>query len=794
MKRRLHLLACLLALNLAIFANTNPINKTQTIHGTVLDATNEYPLIGANVVLVNSNPINGTSTDVNGNFTLKDVPVGRQNFQISYLGYKTKTIGNLLVISGKETTLTINLEEDVTTVEEVTVNANFEKHKALNEMASISARTFSVEETERFAGSLGDPAKMVSNYAGVSTGNDGRNDIIIRGNSPSGVLWRLEGVEVPNPNHFGAIGTTGGSVGMINNNLLTNSDFLTGAFPAEYGNALAGAFDLNMRSGNSHNHEFTGQIGMGGFELGAEGPLFNTGNGQKASYLANVRVSTMEVMDALGSDVGTGGSIPEYKDMTFMLDIPGTKAGRFKVFGLWGKSYIELGRNIEDTAETSYTARGTGVDFGSGLMVLGASHTYFFNPKTRIKTTVSYQSTFSDTKYDSLKTDGFMPVSRSEFKEDKLSVATQLKYKLNKKNNITFGLKGDFFGINYLDSTIDTDYQRFLIQTDIEGNTSLYQAYAEWQHKFDNHITSYVGINSQTYSQTMETTFEPRLGLKWQFHSKHSLNAGFGIHSQIHPKVVYFAETYDENTDSYFRTNEDLKSTKSQHYVLGHNYLIAKNLNIRTEVYYQNLYSVPVKESFPELSMLNSGADFGVYIDDSLVNEGTGSNYGLELTFEKYLSKGYYFLLTTSLYESKYKGYDKKERNTAFNGNFMLNFLAGYEWALNEKLMLTFDLRTAWAGGNRYIPIDLEASEANNYPEYDYENAYEKRYKDYFRTDFRIGIKHNARKYSQEFNVDLQNLTNHKNLFMESYDADKNELYNIYQTGFYPMVTYRINF
>lgn len=782
--------ACLLTIVSAISAN----NKTQTIRGQVLDATNGYPLIGANIILLNSTPVNGTATDVNGMFMLNNVPLGRQSITITYLGYKTKTVSNLLVISGKETMANIILDEDVTQVEEVTINAKFDKHKPLNEMASISARTFSVEETERFAGSLGDPARMVSNYAGVSNSNDGRNDIIIRGNSPTGVLWRLEGVEVPNPNHFGAIGTTGGSVGMINNNLLTNSDFLTGAFPAQYGNALAGAFDLNLRSGNSNRTEFTGQIGMGGFELGAEGPLFTSNSGQKASYLANVRVSTMEVMHALGQDVGTGGSIPEYKDMTFIFDIPGTKAGRFKVFGVWGKSYIELGRNPEDTSETSYSTRGTGIDFGSGLFMVGASNTYFFNPKTRLKTTVSYQSTYSNTVYDSLKSDGFMPVSRNNYIENKLGIASQLKYKLNKKNNFSVGINAGLYDINYMDSTLNTDYNKFLTDTDIKGKSNLYQLYTEWQHKFENHITTYAGINTIYYNQSKELLAEPRLGAKWAFHSKHNLNAGFGLHSQIQPKTVYFRETYNPDSDAYHKTNENLKSTKSLHYVIGHNYLIAKNLNLKTEIYYQNLYDVPVKESFPELSMLNDGAGFGIFAEDSLINQGTGSNYGVEITFEKFLSKGFYFLLTTSIYESKYEGYDNITRNTAFNANFGLNFLTGYEYAINEKFMFTLDLKMVWAGGNRYVPIDLEASEQAYYPEYDYSRAFDKQYKDYFRTDLRIGFKHNAKGYSQEIGIDLQNLTNHKNLFMQSYDADKNEIYDIYQTGFYPMVMYRINF
>jgi hypothetical protein len=293
---------------------------TQTIRGTVTDAVSGYPLIGATVILVNSEPKSGTATDINGKFELKGVPLGRQALEISYLGYLSKTINNLLVVSGKEMVIEISLEEKTSTIGEVVIKASAKKTTAQNELAMVSARTFSVEETERFAGSLGDPARMVANYAGVMTQNDSRNDIIIRGNSPAGVLWRIEGIEIPNPNHFGAQGTTGGPVSMVNNNLLTNSDFLTGAFPAEYGNALSGAFDINLRSGNSSEAEYTGQVGFNGFELGAEGPLMKMKNGQNASYLANYRYSTLDLVNKMGFSVGTGAAIPQYNDLTFLID------------------------------------------------------------------------------------------------------------------------------------------------------------------------------------------------------------------------------------------------------------------------------------------------------------------------------------------------------------------------------------------------------------------------------------------------------------------------------------------
>jgi hypothetical protein len=766
----------------------------QTIRGTVTDAVTGYPVPGAYVILVNSEPKIGTVTDVNGIFELKKVPVGRQSFQINCIGYESKTCNNLLLVSGKELVLEIKLEEKINSIDEVIIKATTKKSEAQNDLAIGSARTFSVEETERFAGSLGDPARMVANYAGVMTQNDSRNDIIIRGNSPSGVLWRLEGIEIPNPNHFGAQGTTGGPVSMINNNLLTNSDFLTGAFPAEFGNAVAGAFDLNLRSGNVEKHEFTGQVGFNGFELGAEGPLIELGNGQKASYLANFRYSTLEVLDKIGFNTGTGAAIPQYKDLTFLIDLPGKKTGRIKLFGLFGNSFIALGRNLSDTATNQYNGHGTATDFGSELGVLGISHTFFFNGKTRLKTIFSWQRSHSLAVIDSIRSESFVPCLRSNQTEDKLSLSTQLRRKISAADNLSLGLIIDKYNISYLDSMINTDYDKFTTMTDIRGVMMLYQAYFQWQHKFGSRLTTYTGIHSQYFGLNKELVTEPRIGARFQASEKGSFNFGFGLHSQLQPKVIYFNQDLNLLTDSYSRTNENVKFTRSAHLVLGYQYMLSNNFRIKVESYYQHLYKVPVKASFPEFSLINSGDQFGIPREDSLINSGKGRNYGLEITFEKFMSNGWYFLSTTSLFDSKYTGSDGVWRNTAFNGNYVFNMLGGFEHKTGRHSTFTIDIKSVLAGGKRFVPVDLTASMASHSEIRDWSRAYTGKYNAYFRTDLRFGLRINNKKFNQEWGIDLQNITGYRSIFMQGYDINKGEVYNVYQQGFVPMFLYRIQF
>lgn len=777
------------AATLATYSQEIP---TQTIRGTVKDQVTNYPLVGA-LVGVDGDVSLSAITNSHGVFEIQNVPLGRQSLEVSYIGYKTRRIDNILVVSGKETVLEISLEEEAIEIEAITIRALLPRNRGLNEMAMVSSRAISVEQTERFAGSLGDPARMVANYAGVSSKDDSRNDIIIRGNSPSGVLWRLEGVDVPNPNHFGALGATGGPVSMINNNLLSSSDFMTGAFPAEYGNALAGAFDLYLRPGNNQKREYTGQIGFNGFELGAEGPI-TTDKTVNPSYLVNFRYSTLEVMQAMGMDFGTGAAIPQYKDLSYHVVIPTENHSIISLFGLWGNSFIQLGRDI-DTVESSYNARATGTDFGSGLGVFGASHTHYFNQNVRLKSTISFQQTRVTTEFDSIRPgDITVPIFREEKKQDKVSFHQQLRYKLSANTNVRAGYNYNYFTIDFIDSVYSQTYNSFVTGTDISGNMHLARAYGQIQFKPNNKLTTTAGIHSQYFSISNQFALEPRAGIEYAITEKQSVSVGYGIHNQTQTHEVYFHQFYDSVTDSYLKPNKNLRFTTSTHYVLGYNIFVFDNWRLKTELYYQSLKNVPVSKHFDVYSMINAGADFTTPRIRGLENKGTGTNKGVEITIERFLDKGFYILTTASFFDSKYTDYNSIERNTAFNGNYILNFLGGYEISVSHNNIITFDIRTTYAGGKRYIPVDLEASQEHNEMRYDWDNIFAKKYDPYFRTDARIGFKMNGKRITQEWALDLQNLTNYRSIFMEAYDNEKNDIYYFYQQGFMPMMLYRINF
>ncbi len=763
----------------------------QVIRGTVYDKVSQEKLLGAAVLLMDSNMTNGSICDIDGKFRLNNVPLGRRIIRVSLVGYKETTIAVILT-SGKEVVLDVELEQSVVQGKEVSIVAERQKDRANNEMTTVSARSFTVEETSRYAGSLNDPSRMAANYAGVSGANDARNDIIIRGNSPLGLLWRLNGMEIPNPNHFGSIGTTGGPISILNNNLLDKSDFMTSAFPAEYGNALAGVFDLQMRAGNNEKREYLAQIGFNGFELGAEGPLGKKGGG---SYLLNYRYSTLGVFKALGIDFGTGAAVPDYQDLSFNIALPGSRAGKFTIYGIGGISNVEVLDKERDTTATDLYNDGERQDgyFGNNMGVIGIQHTYFYNSKTYTKLSLSASTSGEKYRVDSISDadDKPYPLYRNNSNQQKYAVNYSWNKKFSSRDYLKIGVILDRYQYAYRDSVYEFDHwQRY---TDFKDGSFLIQAYSQLQHKFSDQLSLNLGVHFQQFVLNKSYAIEPRAGIRWEMKEGQALSAGAGFHSQLQPMYIYFQKTYLPD-GTYSETNRDLDLTRSRHYVLAFDKTLGKNMRIKAETYYQDLYNVPVEIRPTWYSILNEGADFGIGSVDSLVNKGTGKNYGLELTVEKFYSHGYYFLLTGSIFESKYMGSEGIERNTAFNGNFTGNVLAGKEWTLKRKNVIAFNLKSTYAGGKRFLPINTMESERLGETRYDYSRAYENRRKDYFRTDIKISYRWNRKRATHEFSLDIDNVFNTKNVWQEIYDPGTGTVKTEYQLGIFPIPLYRLTF
>lgn len=768
---------------------------TQNIRGQVIDEQNQAPIPGVNVVITSGLERKGAVTDFDGYYLIEDVEVGRIDLGFSFVGYESTGFQNIEISGSKELVLNVSLRESTQQLDEVVLTATSNKERALNERANVSARTFSIEETQRFAGSNQDVSRMASSFAGVQRSNDASNDIVIRGNSPNGLIWRLEGIDIPNPNHFGGIGATGGPVSMLNNNVLANSDFFTSAFPSEYGNGLSGVFDIRLRNGNYEKHEFIGQIGFNGFELGAEGPINKE---KKSSYLLNYRFSTLEVLSELGVDFGTGTAIPKYQDLNMKLHFPTRKYGTLDVFAMGGISAIEFLESENEDDENFYTDN-QDLTNKVNTGVIGASHQFLWSKTGYSKVTLAYTTTENLTTVDTLNIDrtALSPTYRQDFRISNVRFSAFYNKKINVHHSFRIGTFISLQNYNLLDSGYSNDYKSFVTYRDFKGDDRLYQPYVNWQYRITDNWEMNTGLHSMILEKNGNASVEPRFGMTYRTRSSGSFNLGYGLHHQV-PGVSTLYDQTRLPDGSYIKLNENLDFARAHHFVLGYDRMIKRSIHFKTEAYYQKVENAVVEQTPSSFSSLNYGS-FNISTPDSVMNGGEGVNYGLDITVEKFMDRGFYFLSTLSLFESKYKGSDGVSRNTAFNGNYVYNLLGGKEFVLGKEKKekrntLTIDSKLTYAGGQRYTPLDLQASILEGEGVFDENNAFDAQYNPYFRLDLRIGYKISKSKFTQEWAVDIQNITNQENPFGQSYNVDTQEVETTNQLGLFPMVLYRITF
>ena len=766
-------------------------NNRQTIRGTITDKLSQITLPGATVQIINSTANKGSITGANGNYVLPDVAPGRYEIKVSYLGYKDGFASNVVVTSGKEVVLDIAMEEKINILNEVVITAN-QKAGTINNLVPVSARTFSTEEVNRYAGGRSDPARLAANFAGVSAPDDSRNDIVIRGNSPVGVLWRINGMNVTNPNHFATVGTTGGAVSALNTNLLKSSDFLTSAFPAEYGNATAGVFDLGFRNGNTQKRETTLQAGLiTGLEATTEGPI-NKKNG--SSYLVGYRYALAGVAQKVGINIGTT-ALPSYQDLSFNVSSGNSKLGKFTLFGILATSTINISGG---SSGSLYGGEGGGHDLSSKIGIIGLRHFKQLNSKSYFSSNIGINySKSGQTDYDfDRRSDSAFTKSDTKVTKTGFNFATSYNSKISSKLFIKVGIQDELIGLNLYYRTKERIADNWKQIWDYNSYTNLAQTYVHANYSFNEKLTLNAGIHSQLFFLNNSLSVEPRLGLKYDINSKSSLTLGYGLHSQMQPINVYFLQTQLAD-GSYVYTNKNLDFTRSHHFVMGYDLQPIKDWRLKAEVYYQYLYNVPVNTFPSSYSMLNTGAGFKTDLEDSLANNGTGTNYGIELTIEKFFSQGYYGLFISSIYSSRYKGSDGIERNTAFNGKYVFNILGGKEWSLGseKRNKISADIKCTNAGGRAYTPIDLDASRTSGHEQLS-ADGFSSFYARYFRLDVKVGFEINshARKLSQSVSLDLQNVTNHKNVFSQNYDDRSQSLNTTYQLGFFPNFIYKIQF
>ncbi|WP_035695172.1 TonB-dependent receptor [Flavobacterium soli] len=770
-----------------------------TIRGQVIDNFTDQPLEGVTVIFLTDSTI-GTTTNAEGKFRLENLPIGRGSFGFSFLGYETATIANIDVTSGKEVSIDIRLTESYSNLNEVVVRSGPRKDQAINKLAAVSARQVSVEEITKYAGGRSDVARLASNFAGVSAPNDSRNDIVVRGNSPTGLLWRIDGIPVPSPNHFSTLGTTGSPVSALNPNVMGNSDFLTSAFPAEYGNALGGVFDINFRKGNTDKYEYTVGVGaMTGFEGVAEGPM-----GKDGSFMVAARYGLAGIVGGMGT-----GAIPNYSDLSFNLDFGKTKLGSFTLFGIAGNSTIDFNGEEDYDDGDLFSAPDENFEYASQFGMVGLRNTISLNDYSSIKTTIGGSFSGQDGQVDRIYDYGTPQANLLRFAdidntETRLTLSSVYNAKFNNKFTFRSGVLLEQFNLsasvaNRLDLP-DNDgdgYPDYQQRISNDGGYTVFQPYAQGQYRLTESFTLNAGLHTQYFSLNEAFVAEPRASLTWQLAKAHSITFGYGLHHQNVPAPILFLNENVNGTD--VQANKDLDLVRSNHYVLGYDLRPGTGWRAKIEAYYQDITNAAVDANSTGYSSLTEGSDFIFSFDElNLVSEGVGHNYGLELTVEKFLSNGWYSLATASLFEAKYEGSDGIERNSPFNNGYVFNVLGGKEFKVgkNGKNVLSIDSRFSTSGGRYYTPVDLAASQAVGYQILQDDLAFSEQYDPYLRLDLKIGMKINSskRKVSHQFYVDFQNVTNNENVFIRQYNRLTNSVDQVDQIGFFPDFGYKIQF
>jgi hypothetical protein len=491
--------------------------------------------------------------------------------------------------------------------------------------------------------------------------------------------------------------------------------------------------------------------------------------------------------------------VPQYQDITFKTDFNTEKLGKIAVWGIGGLSYVALLESDKKQGQDLYGYSSRDTYFRSNVGAGGISHTYLFKNNSYLKTNIGASGSYNYISADRIDTSfktpkNLKPEYRQETQTIRYTFNTTYNKKFNSRDFINAGVYSDFYNTFFVDSTDDIfGYNTFVTLRDYKGSTGLLRGFLQWQHKFTDNFLINLGVSDQHFLLNNSNAIEPRVGLKYSINRKQSISLGGGMHSQLQPIYIYFASETD-STGKRIETNKSLDFTRAVHGVLAYDNNFAQNFRIKAELYYQYIFNAPVKNYPGYFSALNLGADFNSPNVTNLVSEGTGQNYGLEVTLEKFYSRGYYFLFTGSLFESKYRGSDNVERNTAFNGNYVTNLLAGKEFKIGQRHVISLDIRGTYAGGKRYTPIDVQASILAKNEVIDASKAYSLQYPEYFRLDVKPGYRFNTKKVTHEFSVDIQNVTRHLNVFQQAYDIKNETIKTDYQLKFFVIPQYRLLF
>jgi len=747
---------------------------TTLVKGTIVDRTTGTPLEGVNFRIEDN--ASTAQSNASGKFSLQ-VPVGRHKLIATSTGY-TSFSQEVLAIAGKEFTINISLSPSVEQLQEVEI----ESSSITDELAG--QRSLTIEKTLRIPANYLDPVRAVTAYPGVVVANDQGNSIIVRGNSPNGLSWKLNGVDIVNPNHLSNAGTfsdkpmaNGGGVNIISGQMIDKTDFYTGQLPTAYGNSLAGIIDMSLREGNKQKFEYTAQASLIGMDVAAVGPL---GKNENTSFLVNYRYSTVGLLSKLGIDFGD--ETITFQDLSFHLNHRSNKGVVFSLFGFWGASKNDFAAKAPVDLEEEKDQYD--INYKSSTGAFGANISIPLGPG-KLSGAIAYSATEQSRKSE-MDQSSYFPgvfVRTDNYDQSNALLSSKLDYSLALTDQVSWQMG---VNANLIDNSVDA-YKHITYFNPVFGydqtlngtnDKLLLQPYTNFQVQLSPKFSFDAGVRYVNYTFNSTSAVEPRASASYKTGEKSSLTASYALISQMQIPQMY-------------AVNKNLELTKSHHIDLSHAMLFENDVQLKTGLYYQKLFDVPIGSDslFSALNFLEGIPPF------DLVSNGEGKNYGIDATVEKQFFNKNYLLVGASYYKSTYKGYDRVERSTRFDGNYTFSAIHGKEWTKQTKQRtIGLNTRLLYLGGMRQSEVLEEGSKLVGETMYDMGNPYSRKLSDYFRIDLRLSFRKNKPGYTRTFAIDIQNLTNQQNEAYQYYDRVQAKTVMKYHLGIIPVLVYRVDF
>jgi hypothetical protein len=718
--------------------------NTGRLTGYVTDAKTEEPLIGVTVLLLESEK--GAVTDINGYYQISDIEAKTYTVQASYVGYKTSTKYNVVVRSGGNPDLNFELEEAVSELTEVVVTAN--PFKKLEE-TPLSVQSLSAEEVATYPGGNNDIAKVVQSLPGVAGSIGGfRNDVIIRGGAPNENVYYLDGIEIPNINHFSTQGSAGGPVGLLNVSFFEGVTLSTSSFGAQYDNVLSGVLQFDQRDGNNRNYQTNIRVSSSEAALTVEGPLFKQDREtSNTSFIASVRRSYLQLL----FQVLDLPFLPDYWDYQYKLthkiddynEIIFTGVGSIddlsinvpEEFDEEQQSTLEQIPVIRQWSTTSGISWKNRFKDGSGFMTTALSTNILNNDFRRFE--------------DNVNETGQIFQNQSQEQE------TKLRYNLTKflgKWTVSAGSviqNADYQNttedaVNNFSFNTDLNFWRYGLYSQVSGSFLKERLTLSGGIRFD-------GNNFTTKGNEIWRTFSPRFSVSYTLDEagKWSLNGSVGRYFKIPPYTILGFQS----TDGEF-LNQDAEYIQSDHFVAGIEYLLNSSSRITVEGFYKAYDNYPVSVT-DSVSLANLGGDFSVLGNEPIASVGLGRTYGVEFLYQKKFTNNFYAILAYTLFKSEFTGFDPDTYiPSSWDNGQLLTFTGGYKFGNNWEL----SARVRYLGETPYAPVDRNAT-LNAYPVIvrDFSRQGTVRLDPFNQTDIRLDKKFNLKGFTLDIFLEIQN-------------------------------------